>query len=247
MDSLEPSSEERERERAEVVPIFHNFHFFPPRIKVIGKGGFGSVYECNIHSQPTAVKAIQQPTTIRSQQLTHKVIEQVTGIRSEALSQADMAHPNIVPIREHWFQQIDGVTYLMLAMELCKCNMSQWIEEQVFDFAQMVGFILDLSAATKFIAEKGKIHRDIKLQNVLVTVGNNPTAKLSDFGLVDQSGGTPGLCGIEHFDDPQGGFYFRFEKKNTILYYILVQFLLLFLVFQIEMKIFKKKLYHIDY
>ncbi len=43
----------------------YKFEYRHPYSKVIGKGGFGTVYSCIIHSKPTAVKAIQQPDQLK--------------------------------------------------------------------------------------------------------------------------------------------------------------------------------------
>ena len=45
-------------------------------------------------------------------------------------------------------------------------------------------------------------HKDVKISNILIKTieDGSKMAKLTDFGMVDKEGGTPGYCAVEQFE-----------------------------------------------
>ena len=90
-------------------------------------------------------------------------------------------------------------------MELCWCNVSEWISNEPYNFDQMVDFSINILSAIRHLSNNGQVHKDVKLENILITNRRNSIAKLADFGLIGKEGGTPGYCPMEQFQNPQPG------------------------------------------
>ena len=68
-----------------------------------------------------------------------------------------------------------------------------------YDFGQLRDFLMQITKALDHLSKKKIIHRDMKLENVLITEKSNPVAMLTDFGLANPKvkGLTPGQCAPE--------------------------------------------------
>jgi serine/threonine protein kinase len=137
----------------------------------IGSGGFGTVYEAwdGRLERPVAVKAIESGDDNGSGR-----------VMREAQAAARLNHPGIVTLYEMGEEDgnallvtelVDGDTLAQLNRE---CSLSD----------REIGEIgADLCEALDHAHCRSVVHRDIKPQNVLVTEGGEPRAKLMDFGV----------------------------------------------------------------
>jgi serine/threonine protein kinase len=137
----------------------------------IGSGGFGTVYEAwdGRLERPVAVKAIESAGAPGSER-----------VLREAQAAARLNHPGIVTLYE--MGEEDGnallVTELVDGSTLAQLNRDGTLSDRE------VGEIgADLCEALDHAHERAVVHRDIKPQNVLVTDGGEPSAKLMDFGV----------------------------------------------------------------
>ena len=137
----------------------------------IGSGGFGTVYEAwdGRLERPVAVKAIESG----GMQGSDRVLR-------EAQAAARLNHPGIVTLYE--MGEEDGnallVTELVDGRTLARMNRDGTLSDRE------IGEIgADLCEALDHAHERSVVHRDIKPQNVLVTEGGEPSAKLMDFGV----------------------------------------------------------------
>jgi eukaryotic-like serine/threonine-protein kinase len=137
----------------------------------IGSGGFGTVYEAwdGRLERPVAVKAIESAGAQGSDR-----------VLREAQAAARLNHPGIVTLYE--MGEEDGnallVTELVDGRTLARLNRDGTLSDRE------IGEIgADLCEALDHAHERSVVHRDIKPQNVLVTDGGEPSAKLMDFGV----------------------------------------------------------------
>ncbi len=137
----------------------------------IGSGGFGTVYEAwdGRLERPVAVKAIESGRDDGSGR-----------VMREAQAAARLNHPGIVTLYE--MGEEDGnallVTELVDGDTLAQLNRACSLSDRE------IGEIgADLCEALDHAHCRSVVHRDIKPQNVLVTEGGEPRAKLMDFGV----------------------------------------------------------------
>jgi len=137
----------------------------------IGSGGFGTVYEAwdGRLERSVAVKAIEEVGTRSSRR-----------VLREAQAAARLNHPGIVTLYE--MGEEDGnallVTELVEGATLAELNRAGELSDRE------IGEIgADLCEALDHAHCRSVVHRDIKPQNVLVTEGGEPSAKLMDFGV----------------------------------------------------------------
>jgi eukaryotic-like serine/threonine-protein kinase len=135
----------------------------------IGSGGFGTVYEAwdGRLERPVAVKAIDSAGASGR-------------VMREAQAAARLNHPGIVTLYE--MGEEDGnallVTELVDGDTLAELNRDGALSDRE------IGEIgADLCEALDHAHRRAVVHRDVKPQNVLVTEGGEPRAKLMDFGV----------------------------------------------------------------
>jgi len=137
----------------------------------IGSGGFGTVYEAwdGRLERAVAVKAIESAGARGSRR-----------VLREAQAAARLNHPGIVTLYE--MGEEDGnallVTELVEGTTLARHNRDGTLSDR--DVGEIGA---DLCEALGHAHQREVVHRDIKPQNVLVTDGGEPRAKLMDFGV----------------------------------------------------------------
>lgn len=188
------------------------------RIRDVGRGGMGAVFEAiplDDPSQKVAIKFISQPG-----QISHDVLHR---FQKEATLMSQLYHPNIITFRE--FGLIEGDPSVaeearesgyFIVMELAKGkNLKEVLNssgnkgmslEFFFQVGQQVASALDYTHG------KDIIHRDIKPQNIVIeTVDSEQdaegkiSAKVLDFGVASL-GESRNFTGVEKngFDDFAG-------------------------------------------
>ncbi len=143
----------------------------------IGSGGFGTVYEAwdGRLERPVAVKAIESAGTRGSQR-----------VLREAQAAARLNHPGIVTLYEMGEQ--DGNALLVTEL-VDGSTLAQLSRDGELSDREIGEIGADLCEALDHAHSRSVIHRDIKPQNVLVTEGGEPRAKLMDFGVARVSDG----------------------------------------------------------
>jgi serine/threonine protein kinase len=135
--------------------------------KKLGSGGFGEVYLAK---------------TTGGQQVAMKICKTARSAFNEAQILNMLSSPYIVKMPDCYSLQIESETFHALVLEYCergdlanylsKCTPSQW---------QRVIWCFELASGLEYIHSKGIAHRDIKPQNILVTIRGH--VKLGDVGL----------------------------------------------------------------
>jgi serine/threonine protein kinase len=137
----------------------------------IGSGGFGTVYEAwdGRLERSVAVKAIEEVGARNSRR-----------VLREAQAAARLNHPGIVTLYE--MGEEDGNALLVTEL-VAGATLAELSREGALSDREIGEIGADLCEALDHAHCRSVIHRDIKPQNVLVTDGGEPRAKLMDFGV----------------------------------------------------------------
>ncbi|MCV6627990.1 MAG: protein kinase [Cellvibrionaceae bacterium] len=144
--------------------------------RLLGEGGMGSVYladDLKLQRQ-VAVKCIRPG--LASDSLKQR-------LQREARTLAQLNHPGIVQI----YDVIEGDDGLALVMELVEGqSLRQHLRENLCSQQQLLQFLIEISEALGAAHQAGIIHRDLKLDNILMAA--NGRLKLTDFGIAKTQG-----------------------------------------------------------
>lgn len=137
-----------------------------------GQGAVGQVFKClrrgQPHLRPVAVKVLGMTDNSRDQQ----------RLRREATALDDLRHDHIVR-----FIDFGDVPQLWVAMEWIEGEtLESVIERGRLALERVVLIGLQVARALKYIHSKGKLHRDIKPGNLMISERDHVT--LVDFGVV---------------------------------------------------------------
>lgn len=112
--------------------------------------------------------------------------------RSEIEIHSKLNHPNILKMYG-WFED-DKRFYMIL--EQAKSDLYKTRQIEVITRKKAIQIVLKIISALKYLHSQGFIHRDIKLENILM-VGDEP--KLADFGYAIQNKPSNILCGTNEY------------------------------------------------
>ena len=142
-------------------------------IKVLGEGGMAVVYLAKdvISNKDVAVKIIKEETM--------KNPVNLTRFEREARAAASLNHQNIVRVIN--LGANDNRPYMVNEYIRVKTLRDTLNVRGKFSFLDACDIMYQLCSAVLFAHQHGVIHRDIKPQNVFITVDG--TVKLCDFGI----------------------------------------------------------------
>ncbi|KAH6798410.1 Protein kinase superfamily protein [Perilla frutescens var. frutescens] len=167
--------------------------------KQIGAGSFSTVWHARhrVHGTEVAIKEI---ATAR---LNPKLQE---SLKSEIFILKRINHPNI--IRLHDMIEEPGKIYIVL--EYCKGgDLSMYIQQRQGKVSEATAkhFMQQLAEGLKVLRENNLIHRDLKPQNLLLSINDdNSTLKIADFGFarsLQPRGLAETLCGSPLYMAPE--------------------------------------------
>ena len=146
----------------------------------LGEGAFGSVYMVRHKYLGMQVLKIFHPGTIPK--------EQEPELFNEAYILSKITHENVVRVYEANSFEYNGNKYCYIAMEYIKGGtLSNYIEKLgrlPADTAINIQRGICCGLAQLHKLEPPLVHRDVKPQNIMVSMTNRIVAKISDFGLV---------------------------------------------------------------
>lgn len=152
-------------------------------MEMIGKGGFGCVFEVMKGESRYALKEIplEEPATERS--------ERVVELSKEVAIYKDLNHPNIIKYYSSFVE--NGNLYIV--MELADGQtLSDYITSlrekgQRISEGQLWRIFIEMCAALRYLhVDKHVVHRDFTPANILIT--RELHVKIADFGLAKQWG-----------------------------------------------------------
>lgn len=137
---------------------------------VLGRGGFGTVYEGWDGSlkRSVAVKVLHKSGGS----------EQLRMWMEEAQTVAALDHPSIVPVYDVGTD--DGCAY-MVSKLVDGGNLNQLMKEGKVERVLSASIVASVADALDYAHRKGIVHRDVKPANILIS--GDGQAVLADFGL----------------------------------------------------------------
>jgi Protein kinase domain len=144
-------------------------------LQPLGQGGAGAVfaaYDSELHRH-VALKFL------RRQLRGGEGDEWRARLLREAKAMARLSHPNVVTLYDVGVSSEDGV---FLAMELVEGGtLADWLQKEARSASEIVSLLCDAGEGLAAAHRAGMIHRDFKLDNVLL--GKDGRPRVTDFGL----------------------------------------------------------------
>lgn len=156
-------------------------------IRLLGSGGFGSVYEAMYNDSKVALKKFHTNTRNKKAAMQSYQAE----VHQEVLS---LKHPNIVRVLGcNMAQSLEDQPIVVMEFVSPK-NLQHVLDdaEEKIDFKRRVTFAYEVSIALEYIHENRIVHLDLKPANVLIS--NDGHCKLADFGccqIIQERPNTP--------------------------------------------------------
>ncbi len=186
-------------------------------VRLLGKGGMAAVYEA-IHEQLGTRVALKVFATEDTANLAFKR----KRFLAEGKVLARLRHPRVVHVYDLAVDPDRGMPYFAMDLVLSPSGEPQTLEDARLagvDEHRVAGWLADLCEGLAYIHGEGIVHRDVKLENVLV--GPDGRAVLSDFGIsrifdkslreqldltmvtIVDDGATPFRLGTGHYMSPE--------------------------------------------
>ncbi len=145
-------------------------------LQMIGEGGFGAVYMAE-QEEP-----VRRKVALKIIKLGMDTKQVIARFEAERQALALMDHPNIARVLDAGATET-GRPYFV--MELVKgITITEYCDKSKFSTRQRLELFLPICHAVQHAHQKSIIHRDIKPNNVLVTLHDStPVPKVIDFGI----------------------------------------------------------------
>jgi serine/threonine-protein kinase len=144
----------------------------------VKRGGMGAVYRGThlMLGKPVAIKLIK-PELVSSKEIVERFLR-------EARSAAQLAHPNIVTVHDLG-QTEDGTLYIAMELVDGRSLKEIIVKEGHWEPERAVRLTKGIARALALAHRKGVVHRDLKPQNIMVSVDadGHEIPKLLDFGI----------------------------------------------------------------
>lgn len=146
-------------------------------VRLLGEGGMGQVYEAIRDGQTYALKVFSA---------THGNLDFLRKrFCAEARILSRLDSPRLVRVRELSVDESDGFPYFAMDLVLNADGVPETLEDarkaRKVTEAQAMAWYEELREGLEYVHAQGIVHRDVKLENVLVDGGGH--AVLSDFGV----------------------------------------------------------------
>jgi eukaryotic-like serine/threonine-protein kinase len=150
-------------------------------VKVLGKGGFGIVW------QAEQTEPIRREVALKIVKPGMDSAEFIARFEAERQLLALMDHPNIASVLDAGTTD-NGQPYFV--MELVKgVPITQYCDERKLDVRERLELFIPVCQAVQHAHQKSILHRDLKPSNILVTESDGePIPKVIDFGIAKALG-----------------------------------------------------------
>jgi len=148
------------------------FDQFFKKIKVLGEGDFGEVFEAEKKADGKRV-AIK-----KSHQMYLSLYQRKQMLTEVQAHEAIPSHVNLLRFEQAWEEK--GRLYIQT--ELCQASLQQYMDEKPVDDVMACNLLCDILTGLAHIHDHQYIHLDIKSDNILI--GQDGRYKIGDFGLL---------------------------------------------------------------
>jgi len=148
------------------------FDQFFKKIKVLGEGDFGEVFEAEKKADGKRV-AIK-----KSHQMYLSLFQRKQMLTEVQAHEAIPSHVNLLRFEQAWEEK----GYLYIQTELCQASLQQYMDEKPVDDVMAWNLLCDILTGLAHIHDHQYIHLDIKSDNILI--GQDGRYKIGDFGLL---------------------------------------------------------------
>lgn len=147
-------------------------------VRLLGHGGMGTVYEVE---DAAGMRVALKLFTVGAKN--REFLEK--RFRAEARLLATLEHPHLVKVRDMGVDESTGNPWFTMDLVLNAAGEPETLEDARrrggISNEQLLGWYRDLSDELAYLHAHGIVHRDVKLENVLVDEKGH--AVLSDFGI----------------------------------------------------------------
>jgi serine/threonine protein kinase len=143
----------------------------------VGRGSMGEVFK-GVH------EALQRPVAVKVVQVDARDRETVDRLLVEARALAKIEHSNIVHVYDVGLQ--GPLFYIVMQFLEGTTLKSSFDDSGALAVDEVYSVVGDIARGLGAMHSEGLIHRDLKLENIIVTPDGR--AKIMDFGLVRDSG-----------------------------------------------------------
>jgi predicted Ser/Thr protein kinase len=166
--------------------------------RALRAGGFGAVYQAEQNGKPFALKVALHREDSGDTGKTH-----ARALR-ELVVLLMMDHPNIIKPRGYGYLP-DGRVYCVFEY-VDGWTLGEWLERTHPTFREIASVFAQISGAVAYMHERGVLHRDLKLSNVMVRRSGEPV--IIDLGCASYENAeelttTPLPPGTEHYRSPE--------------------------------------------
>ncbi|KAI9561296.1 hypothetical protein GHT06_012252 [Daphnia sinensis] len=179
-DSIEKLIQDPPTDGTQLLAIALNKfeHVLPLRIdknKEYGRGTYGIVYAGTYEGNPVAVKEILAELFVPK--------DKVKEVKREVEGHSQMNHENVLKLLH--IDEEKSVRYRYLVLELCAGTLTDYCEEK-YNGPELPPdelVLYQIANGLHYIHSRDLVHRDIKPDNILISMTTPTKIKLSDFGL----------------------------------------------------------------
>jgi len=145
--------------------------------KLIGRGSMGAIYR-GLHV------ALDRPVAVKAFSVESGDPAAVDHLLAEARAIAKVEHPSVVQVYDVGLDT--GLFYIVMQLLEGETLKARFDEMGALPEDDFYSVIVDVARGLGAIHERGIVHRDLKMENVIVTPDGR--ARITDFGLVLEKG-----------------------------------------------------------
>ena len=165
--------------------INDNYEKFYEINELVGKGQYGTVFKVK-------KKGTNEIRAIKIIEIENNKEEFMKEIDNELKNMAicSKENENSVKYYEYYYYNENYKDKIAIVMEFCDNNLQKILDKRKegFKIKEIYNIISQLNNTFKIMCENNIIHRDIKLENILIKYNsnNNYIVKLTDYGISKQ-------------------------------------------------------------